>query len=252
MKKIGVLIVEDSEVVRLLLQHVIGADSRLAVVGAAASAEEALDLLERLSPDVISLDIRLPGMNGFEATRRIMRERPTPIVVCSASVESGDLKITMNALRAGALAVVEKPVGTTRDDYDRLARTLCTQLAIMSEVKVVRQRAFARSTRQRLAGSGTTAIPWRPIRVGIAQSNVSMPSATPRTRSSTSPIPSRCRGRSGAAASSSSIVQRTTSNIWSLLSPSVPPIAIPPTGRAATSWADARRRSSSTPPCTIP
>jgi len=142
MKKIGVLIVEDSEVVRLLLQHVIGADSRLAVVGAAASAEEALDLLERLSPDVISLDIRLPGMNGFEATRRIMRERPTPIVVCSASVESGDLKITMNALRAGALAVVEKPVGTTRDDYDRLARTLCTQLAIMSEVKVVRQRAF--------------------------------------------------------------------------------------------------------------
>ena len=74
-------------------------------------------MLERVSPDVISLDIRLPGMDGFEATRRIMRDKPTPIVVCSASVESDELKITMNALRAGALAVVEKPVG---DDPRRL------------------------------------------------------------------------------------------------------------------------------------
>ncbi len=143
MKKIRVLIVEDSDVVRALLEHVIGSDPRLEVAASAASAEEALDILQTVSPDVISLDIRLPGMNGFEATRRIMREKPTPIVVCSASVESDELKITMNALRAGALSVVEKPVGITRADYDRLARSLCTQLAIMSEVKVVRQRGDA-------------------------------------------------------------------------------------------------------------
>jgi two-component system chemotaxis response regulator CheB len=146
MKKVGVLIVEDSDVVRQLLHHIISSDPRFEVLAAAASAEDALDMLERVSPDVISLDIRLPGMNGFEATRQIMRTRPTPIVVCSASVESEDLKITMNALRAGALAVVEKPVGTTRAEYDRLAQTLCTQLAIMSDVKVVRQRAFATTT----------------------------------------------------------------------------------------------------------
>jgi two-component system chemotaxis response regulator CheB len=142
MKKIGVLIVEDSDVIRQLLEFIISSDGRFEILASTASAEDALDVLQRISPDVISLDIRLPGMNGFEATRRIMREKPTPIVVCSASVESDELKITMNALRAGALAVVEKPVGTTRADYDRLARTLCTQLAIMSEVKVVRQRAF--------------------------------------------------------------------------------------------------------------
>jgi len=146
MKKIGVLIVEDSEVVQQLLHHIIGGDPRLEILAVASSAEEALEVLQRVTPDVISLDIRLPGMNGFEATRRIMREKPTPIVVCSASVESEDLKITMNALRVGALAVVEKPVGTTRVEYERLARTLCTQLAIMSEVKVVRQRTFADST----------------------------------------------------------------------------------------------------------
>ena len=49
-------------------------------------------MLQRISPDVISLDIRLPGMDGFDTTRRIMRDKPTPIVVCSASVESEDLE----------------------------------------------------------------------------------------------------------------------------------------------------------------
>ena len=145
MKKIGVLIVEDSRVITQLLCHIIGGDPRFDILAAVSSAEEALEILQRVSPDVISLDIRLPGMNGLEVTRRIMQDKPTPIVVCSASVESDELKITMNALRAGALAVVEKPVGTTRAEYEQLARTLCTQLAIMSDVKVVRQRGFTDS-----------------------------------------------------------------------------------------------------------
>jgi len=140
MKKIRVLIVEDSQVIREFLQHLIARDPRLEVAAAVGSAEEALRSYDQLAPDVISMDIRLPGMNGFEATRRIMSENPIPIVVVSANVESEDLKITMNALQAGALAVVEKPVGTTHADYEILAERLCTQLAIMSQLKVVRQR----------------------------------------------------------------------------------------------------------------
>ena len=143
MKKIRVLIIEDSQVIRQFLEHIIGSDPRLEVAAAVGSAEEGLEILHQVSPDVVSLDIRLPGMNGFEATRKIMSEKPTPIVVCSASVEAEDLNITMNALRAGALAVVEKPVGIARAEYQALAQRLCTQLAIMSDVKVVRQRAFA-------------------------------------------------------------------------------------------------------------
>lgn len=92
------------------------------------------------------MDIRLPGMNGFEATERIMRERPTPVVVVSASVEKADLQITMNALRAGALTVLEKPVGTTSVEYEAMAQKLCTQLAIMSQVKVVRRHRDPRPT----------------------------------------------------------------------------------------------------------
>src|SRR5712691_3242836 len=80
MKKIRVMIVEDSRVVRELLEFLIGRDPRLEVAAAVDSAEEALRILHRVSPDVISMDIRLPGMNGFEATQRIMSDKPTPIV----------------------------------------------------------------------------------------------------------------------------------------------------------------------------
>jgi two-component system, chemotaxis family, protein-glutamate methylesterase/glutaminase len=145
MKRIRVLIVEDSNVIREFLEYIIGQDPRLEVAGAVGSAEEALRILSRVSADVISMDIRLPGINGFEATQRIMSEKPTPIVVVSASVECADLQITMNALQAGALTVLEKPTGTTSADYEALSQRLCTQLAIMSQVKVVRRHASAKS-----------------------------------------------------------------------------------------------------------
>ncbi|MEO5336283.1 MAG: chemotaxis-specific protein-glutamate methyltransferase CheB [Magnetospirillum sp. WYHS-4] len=139
MKKIRVLIVEDSPVVRELLLYIIGSDARFEVVAAVGSAEEALQGLDRFAPDVISLDIRLPGMNGLDATLEIMATHPMPIVVVSASVQDDELNIAMNALRAGALTVVEKPVGVTSDAYRALADQLCNQLAIMSQVRVVKQ-----------------------------------------------------------------------------------------------------------------
>ena len=111
--QVRVMVVEDSLVVRQLLLHIISRDPRLIVAAAVGSAEEALQEIGRVRPDVISMDIRLPGMDGLEATRRIMSEHPTPIVVIAGSIEDASLKISMNALRAGALTVVEKPVGLT-------------------------------------------------------------------------------------------------------------------------------------------
>jgi two-component system chemotaxis response regulator CheB len=150
MNKIRVLIVEDSQVVRALLQHVIARDPRLEVVGAVGSAEEALRILHKISPDVVSMDVRLPGMNGLEATEQIMRDKPTPVVVVAASVAADDLSISTNALRTGALAVVEKPVGINHRDYEAMADRLCSQLAVMSQVKVVRQR-ISRRARHKVA-----------------------------------------------------------------------------------------------------
>jgi two-component system chemotaxis response regulator CheB len=146
MTAIRVLIVEDSLVVGEQLRRIISADSRFEVAGIATSGEEALELVHRLSPDVISMDIRLPGIQGFETTQRIMAERPTPIVVVSG-IDMEAMTLTMRALRAGALSVVEKPAATTSDQYAALAGKLCTQLAIMSEVHVVRQRPTARTPR---------------------------------------------------------------------------------------------------------
>ena len=137
---VRVMIVEDSQVLRHFLENVISRDPRLNVAASTSSAEQALQLMEEARPDVISMDIRLPGMNGLEATRHIMRHQPKPIVVLSASVDSESLQISMEALRAGALAVLEKPPGAGHADFDSMARNLCNQLYIMSQVKVVRQR----------------------------------------------------------------------------------------------------------------
>jgi two-component system chemotaxis response regulator CheB len=139
--RIKVLVVEDSPVVQCLLAHVIDGDPRLRVVGFAADAAQAVAEIRRLSPDIVTMDIRLPRMNGFDATRWIMRDHPLPIVVVASDVEDKTLNITMNALRAGALSVVAKPAGLERGDYEAVADHLCTQLVIMSQVQVVRQRA---------------------------------------------------------------------------------------------------------------
>ena len=168
--RVRVMVVEDSLVVRQLLVHIISSDPRLVVAAAVDSAEEALREIGRVRPDVVSMDIRLPGMDGLEATRRIMAEHPTPIVVIADSIEDSSLKISMNALRAGALTVVEKPVGLSSDGYAAIASTICTQLYIMSQVPVVRQRSF---TPWREAAAPRREPEWgtmRPSLMGIAAS----------------------------------------------------------------------------------
>lgn len=135
-----VMIVEDSATVRALLTHIIASDPRLSVAAAVATAEEAIAALPTVAPDVISMDIRLPGMDGLAATRRIMADQPTPIVVVSASIDRSAMGTSMDALRAGALSVVEKPVGFGDGAYAKVANEIRTQLLIMSEVAVVRRR----------------------------------------------------------------------------------------------------------------
>lgn len=137
---VRVMIVEDSPVVRQLLTHIVSRDPRFTVAAAVPSGEEALQEIGRVRPDVVSMDIRLPGIDGLETTRRIMGEHPTPVVVIADAVADASLKISMNALRAGALSVVEKPVGLASEDYERVAKDICTQLFIMSSVPVIRRR----------------------------------------------------------------------------------------------------------------
>jgi two-component system chemotaxis response regulator CheB len=143
-RRVRVMVVEDSPVVQHLLGFIIAADPRLEVCGTVPSGEAAIEAIARLRPDVISMDIRLPGMDGLEATRIIMARHPTPIVVIADAVEDRSLHISMNALRSGALSVVEKPAGFAHADHAAIAETIRTQLYIMSQVPVIRQRDIGR------------------------------------------------------------------------------------------------------------
>jgi len=164
------MLVEDSPTVRTLLCHIIDRDPRLQLAAVCVSAEEALDSIAQVAPDVISMDIRLPGIDGLEATRRIMSTHPTPIVVIADSVHDATLGIAMNALKAGALTVVEKPAGPGAEAYDKIASTIATQLFIMSQVPVIRRRdTSARKPPSRQSADGLI-LEARANIVGIAAS----------------------------------------------------------------------------------
>lgn len=108
------------------------------VAGEAHDGDEVLPLVEKLRPDVISMDIRMPGMDGLEATRQIMNRCPTPVVVVSGLVER-EVDLSFQALEAGALAVVEKPGDPSAAAYPRKVRHLINTLSAMSKVHVVRR-----------------------------------------------------------------------------------------------------------------
>ena len=136
---IKVLIVEDSAVVRQLLVHLLGSDPSIRVVGTAHDGEEALALVARERPDVITMDIHMPRLDGLEATRRIMQSHPTPIVVVSGSSDPDETATTFRAIEAGALALVPRPVAIEHPDHVATARELVQTVKLMSEVRVVRR-----------------------------------------------------------------------------------------------------------------
>src|SRR5450759_406987 len=136
---IKVLVVEVSPVVRGFLVYILGSDPGIRVVGTANNGEEALEAVKRYRPDVITMDIHMPKMDGLEATRRIMEIDPTPIVIVSGSTDSHENTKTFRAMEAGALAVLARPTGIGHSDHENTARELVQTVKLMSEVKVVRR-----------------------------------------------------------------------------------------------------------------
>jgi two-component system chemotaxis response regulator CheB len=142
--KIDVLVVEDSTVVRMFLVHLLESDPRIRVAGAVADGQAALDFVAKARPDVVLMDIHMPRMDGFEATRRIMEVCPIPIVICTATASAQDVVITFQAMEAGAIACVQKPLGREQRDFAAMAGQMLETVKLMSEVKVVRRTARVR------------------------------------------------------------------------------------------------------------
>jgi two-component system chemotaxis response regulator CheB len=135
----NVLIVEDSMVARELLVHILDSDPEIHIIGTASNGEEALKILKTNEPDVITMDISMPIMNGFEATRRIMETQPVPIVIVTASWDPEEVATSFRAIEAGAVALMEKPTGVGHPGHENEARELVRTVKLMSEVKVVKR-----------------------------------------------------------------------------------------------------------------
>lgn len=138
---IKVLVVEDSAVVREFLLAVLGSDPDIQVVGTAADGEQAIEMAQRLRPDVITMDVHMPKIDGVEATRRIMQTDPRPIVIVSGSSAFGEVSQAFAALEAGALAALPRPEGLGHEGHERSARELVQTVKAMAEVKLVRRWA---------------------------------------------------------------------------------------------------------------
>ena len=146
-RRIRVLVVDDSAVQRAALIAILVADPALEVAGWVADGAEALPAIVRLRPDVVTMDLHMPRMNGVEATRRIMQELPTPIVMVTASATGDDARTAFDALQAGVLAIVQKPAavlagpGASGREATRHARELVRTVKSMAQVKVLRRWA---------------------------------------------------------------------------------------------------------------
>jgi two-component system, chemotaxis family, protein-glutamate methylesterase/glutaminase len=136
---IKVLVVEDSPVAKEYLIHILSSAPGVEIIGTAANGREALEAVRRLNPDVVTMDINMPVMDGLEATRRIMETNPVPIVIVSGNWNPKEVETTFRAIEAGALAVVQRPVGIGHPDAEKMAGEMVLKVRLMSEVKVVRR-----------------------------------------------------------------------------------------------------------------
>ncbi len=139
---IKILIADDSPTETAVLKSLFEAESDLKVVGCAHNGEEAVNLARKLKPDVITMDIAMPVMDGLEATRLIMSHTPTPIVIISSRINDKLMDATFQSLEAGAVTVLEKPANIMDSSSSRKRQHMIDTLRSMSEIKVFKRRFF--------------------------------------------------------------------------------------------------------------
>jgi two-component system, chemotaxis family, protein-glutamate methylesterase/glutaminase len=154
---IRLLVVEDSPTVLRSLVAAFEADPQIQVVGTAASGEAALEAACSLRPDLITMDINLPGMDGFQATRAIMSSCPTPIVIVTGKRDPKDSATLFRVMEAGALMVLAKPDPVGTPGYAESVARLVHHLKLMSEIKVVRR------TCRETSDAGLPPLPYHPV-----------------------------------------------------------------------------------------
>jgi two-component system chemotaxis response regulator CheB len=154
-KKIRVLVVDDSTFMRKVLENIYNGDEQMQVVGSAKDGREAVSMAESLKPDVISMDINMPHVDGLQATAEIMTTNPKPIVIVSSESKEGAAS-TLRALELGAIEFVAKPSSGIDLDMQSVKEDLLRKVRMAAKVRVVRTASRLASTIQ---GAGASAKP---------------------------------------------------------------------------------------------
>lgn len=203
---IRVLVVDDSVLMRRALTALLTSDPEIEVVGTASDGRAAIEQVAALRPDVITMDVRMPVMDGAQTTEHIMAYYPTPILVLTASLSRFDVDITFKMLGLGALDVMEKPSSGDPAGLERARLDLIRRVKMLSRVRVVTHLRG----RRRLSGELT----------GNAASR-SAPVGGPRHRRGSRPLGTGSLRRGSGPLRSPEALRR--SHGARLLGPAVPP-----------------------------
>ena len=165
--RIRVLVVDDSPFMRKAIQRMLEAADDIEVVATAASGEEAIEAIARVQPDVVTLDVVLPGVDGIGVLERIMRSHPLPVLMLS-SLTTHDAETTLVALEKGAVDVVAKPVGYTHMDMPLIAEELLAKVRTAAGVNPL----MLRPRHERSAGAPVRDAPAPPTAAGPVEALV--------------------------------------------------------------------------------
>jgi len=144
--KIKVLIVDDSRTEQLFLSQILLEDESITIVGTAYDGQSAIDAANRFSPDIITMDLNMPGMNGLEATRHIMRTKPVPILIVTADTSMNSAENAFKLVEVGAVGLIEKPSAFSHADHAQSSKRLCRMVKTMAQVKLVQRKGTDHSS----------------------------------------------------------------------------------------------------------
>ncbi len=136
-KKVRVLVADDSPTVRLMLCRMLEMDHDIKVVGTAGDGREAVEQVEALEPDLVTMDVNMPVLDGLAAIEHIMAYNPVPVLVVSSVVDKENTANAARALGAGAVDVISKPTPKSLDEFNSVAADLRSKIKLLSRVRVI-------------------------------------------------------------------------------------------------------------------